>query len=159
MQLLPGVTSGGQTRRQHLHLLHFHHLLHLLHLLPFISAFWSLAEFRLVTLKVSRSYTDDITTLKHAQLLLTPPPVICDACCVPSSGLTAAVVFPLDGSTIKVFMRGRPITMFIPSDVENYDEVRTELPAERLKLEWVYPSSALVRLVGRWVCFGLQVSP
>lgn len=41
-----------------------------------------------------------------------------------------------------MFMRGRPITMFIPSDVENYDEVRTELPAERLKLEWVYPSAA-----------------
>uniref|UniRef100_A0A672T9Y0 EMAP like 4 n=1 Tax=Sinocyclocheilus grahami TaxID=75366 RepID=A0A672T9Y0_SINGR len=37
-----------------------------------------------------------------------------------------------------MFMRGRPITMFIPSDVENYDDVRTELPPERLKLEWVY---------------------
>lgn len=40
--------------------------------------------------------------------------------------------------TIKMFMRGRPITMFIPSNVENHDEVRTELPPERLKLEWVY---------------------
>ncbi|CAG05131.1 unnamed protein product [Tetraodon nigroviridis] len=30
--------------------------------------------------------------------------------------------------------------MFIPSDVENYDDVRIELPPERLKLEWVYPS-------------------
>lgn len=45
-----------------------------------------------------------------------------------------------EGNHIKVFMRGRPITMFIPSDVENYEDVRTELPAERLKLEWVYPS-------------------
>lgn len=34
--------------------------------------------------------------------------------------------------------------MFIPSDVENYEDVRTELPAERLKLEWVYPSPAEV---------------
>uniref|UniRef100_A0A8D3CHP5 EMAP like 4 n=1 Tax=Scophthalmus maximus TaxID=52904 RepID=A0A8D3CHP5_SCOMX len=42
------------------------------------------------------------------------------------------------GNHIKMFMRGRPITMFIPSDVENYDDVRTELPSERLKLEWVY---------------------
>lgn len=42
-----------------------------------------------------------------------------------------------------MFMRGRPITMFIPSDVENYDEVRTELPPERLKLEWVYPFLSL----------------
>lgn len=38
-----------------------------------------------------------------------------------------------------MFMRGRPITMFIPSDVDNYDDIRTELPPEKLKLEWVYP--------------------
>uniref|UniRef100_A0A8P4GP48 Echinoderm microtubule-associated protein-like 4 n=1 Tax=Dicentrarchus labrax TaxID=13489 RepID=A0A8P4GP48_DICLA len=43
-----------------------------------------------------------------------------------------------EGNHIKMFMRGRPITMFIPSDVDNYEEVRTELPSERLKLEWVY---------------------
>ncbi|XP_032408648.1 echinoderm microtubule-associated protein-like 4 isoform X3 [Xiphophorus hellerii] len=43
-----------------------------------------------------------------------------------------------EGNSIKMFMRGRPITMFIPSDVENYDDVRAELPPERLKLEWVY---------------------
>ncbi|TSK42137.1 Echinoderm microtubule-associated protein-like 4 [Bagarius yarrelli] len=41
------------------------------------------------------------------------------------------------GHYIKMFWR-RPITMFIPSDIENYDDVRTELPSERLKLEWVY---------------------
>uniref|UniRef100_A0A672T8R6 EMAP like 4 n=1 Tax=Sinocyclocheilus grahami TaxID=75366 RepID=A0A672T8R6_SINGR len=50
----------------------------------------------------------------------------------PSSNLST------EGEYIKMFMRGRPITMFIPSDVENYDDVRTELPPERLKLEWVY---------------------
>lgn len=44
----------------------------------------------------------------------------------------------LEGEYIKMFMRGRPITMFIPSDVENYDDIRTELPPEKLKLEWVY---------------------
>ncbi|XP_068508578.1 echinoderm microtubule-associated protein-like 4 isoform X6 [Syngnathus scovelli] len=43
-----------------------------------------------------------------------------------------------EGNHIKMFMRGRPITMFLPSNVENYDDVRTELPPERLKLEWVY---------------------
>uniref|UniRef100_A0A8C4SRZ1 EMAP like 4 n=1 Tax=Erpetoichthys calabaricus TaxID=27687 RepID=A0A8C4SRZ1_ERPCA len=37
-----------------------------------------------------------------------------------------------------MFMRGRPITMFIPSDVNNYDEIRAELPPERLRLEWVF---------------------
>lgn len=41
-----------------------------------------------------------------------------------------------------MFMRGRPITMFIPSDVDNYDDIRTELPPEKLKLEWAYPSQA-----------------
>uniref|UniRef100_A0A8C3KVQ9 Echinoderm microtubule-associated protein-like 4 n=1 Tax=Calidris pygmaea TaxID=425635 RepID=A0A8C3KVQ9_9CHAR len=43
-----------------------------------------------------------------------------------------------EGEYIKMFMRGRPITMFIPSDVESYDDIRTELPPEKLKLEWVY---------------------
>ncbi|XP_058880719.1 echinoderm microtubule-associated protein-like 4 isoform X2 [Acipenser ruthenus] len=43
-----------------------------------------------------------------------------------------------EGDYIKMFMRGRPITMFIPSDVENYEDTRTELPSEKLKLEWVY---------------------
>ncbi|XP_075060267.1 echinoderm microtubule-associated protein-like 4 isoform X4 [Mixophyes fleayi] len=44
----------------------------------------------------------------------------------------------LEGEYIKMFMRGRPITMFIPSDVESYEDIRTELPPEKLKLEWVY---------------------
>ncbi|KAM6956836.1 echinoderm microtubule-associated protein-like 4 isoform 2-T2 [Aplochiton taeniatus] len=43
-----------------------------------------------------------------------------------------------EGDYIKMFMRGRPITMFFPADVKNYDDVRSELPPERLKLEWVY---------------------
>ncbi|KAM4590894.1 echinoderm microtubule-associated protein-like 4 isoform 2-T2 [Odontesthes bonariensis] len=47
-------------------------------------------------------------------------------------------VISQEGNHIKMFMRGRPITMFFPSDVENYEDVRTELPPERLKLEWVY---------------------
>uniref|UniRef100_A0A8B9QSF5 Echinoderm microtubule-associated protein-like 4 n=1 Tax=Apteryx owenii TaxID=8824 RepID=A0A8B9QSF5_APTOW len=47
-------------------------------------------------------------------------------------------LFAVKGEYIKMFMRGRPITMFIPSDVENYDDIRTELPPEKLKLEWVY---------------------
>ncbi|XP_030626277.1 echinoderm microtubule-associated protein-like 4 isoform X2 [Chanos chanos] len=43
-----------------------------------------------------------------------------------------------EGDYIKMFMRGRPITMFIPSDVQNYEEMRSELPPERLKLEYGY---------------------
>ncbi|XP_048698985.1 echinoderm microtubule-associated protein-like 4 isoform X2 [Caretta caretta] len=48
------------------------------------------------------------------------------------------VIVSQEGEYIKMFMRGRPITMFIPSDVENYDDIRTELPPEKLKLEWIY---------------------
>ncbi|XP_063048364.1 echinoderm microtubule-associated protein-like 4 isoform X2 [Engraulis encrasicolus] len=42
--------------------------------------------------------------------------------------------------SVKMFMRGRPITMYIPTEmIESYDDtVRPELPSERLKLEWVY---------------------
>lgn len=40
-----------------------------------------------------------------------------------------------------MFLRGRPVTMYMPKDqVESYNlEAKAELPAKRLKLEWVYP--------------------
>ncbi|XP_062892556.1 echinoderm microtubule-associated protein-like 4 isoform X1 [Mobula hypostoma] len=43
-----------------------------------------------------------------------------------------------EGVSIKVFLRGRPITMYVPLQFPNYDELRMELPAEKLKLDWVY---------------------
>uniref|UniRef100_A0A8B9PPI9 HELP domain-containing protein n=1 Tax=Apteryx owenii TaxID=8824 RepID=A0A8B9PPI9_APTOW len=43
-----------------------------------------------------------------------------------------------EGTSIRMFLRGRPITMYIPSGVCNYEELRTELPARRLQLDWVY---------------------
>ncbi|XP_077179766.1 echinoderm microtubule-associated protein-like 1 isoform X1 [Paroedura picta] len=41
---------------------------------------------------------------------------------------------------VKMFLRGRPVTMYMPKDqVESYSlEAKAELPAKRLKLEWVY---------------------
>uniref|UniRef100_A0A8C8S216 EMAP like 1 n=1 Tax=Pelusios castaneus TaxID=367368 RepID=A0A8C8S216_9SAUR len=41
---------------------------------------------------------------------------------------------------VKMFLRGRPVTMYMPKDqVESYNlEAKAELPAKRLKLEWVY---------------------
>ncbi|XP_075049641.1 echinoderm microtubule-associated protein-like 1 isoform X5 [Mixophyes fleayi] len=41
---------------------------------------------------------------------------------------------------VKMFLRGRPVTMHLPKDrVESYNlEAKVELPAKRLKLEWVY---------------------
>ncbi|XP_036379829.1 echinoderm microtubule-associated protein-like 3 [Megalops cyprinoides] len=42
------------------------------------------------------------------------------------------------GHSIKMFIRGRPITMYIPSNIQNYEDLRMELPAEKLELDWVY---------------------
>ncbi|XP_044789131.1 echinoderm microtubule-associated protein-like 1 isoform X10 [Bubalus bubalis] len=41
---------------------------------------------------------------------------------------------------VKMFLRGRPVTMYMPKDqVDSYNlEAKVELPTKRLKLEWVY---------------------
>lgn len=43
-----------------------------------------------------------------------------------------------------MFLRGRPVTMYMPKEqVDSYSlEAKVELPAKRLKLEWVYPSAS-----------------
>ncbi|TFJ97589.1 protein phosphatase 1 regulatory subunit 3F [Platysternon megacephalum] len=46
--------------------------------------------------------------------------------------------YNLEGLSIKMFLRGRPITMYIPSGISHYEELRAELPAEHLQLDWVY---------------------
>ncbi|XP_051935744.1 echinoderm microtubule-associated protein-like 3 [Hippocampus zosterae] len=42
------------------------------------------------------------------------------------------------GQSIKMFIRGRPITMYIPSNIQNYEDLKMEPPSERLDLDWVY---------------------
>lgn len=42
------------------------------------------------------------------------------------------------GQSIKMFIRGRPITMYIPSNIQNYEDLKMEPPSERLELDWVY---------------------
>uniref|UniRef100_A0A671MPP4 Echinoderm microtubule-associated protein-like 3 n=1 Tax=Sinocyclocheilus anshuiensis TaxID=1608454 RepID=A0A671MPP4_9TELE len=37
-----------------------------------------------------------------------------------------------------MFIRGRPITMYIPSNILNYEELRMDLPSQKLDLDWVY---------------------
>ncbi|KAL4648208.1 echinoderm microtubule-associated protein-like 4 isoform X2 [Arapaima gigas] len=37
-----------------------------------------------------------------------------------------------------MFIRGRPITMYIPSNIQNYEDLKMEPPAEKLELDWVY---------------------
>uniref|UniRef100_A0A8B9KF09 EMAP like 3 n=1 Tax=Astyanax mexicanus TaxID=7994 RepID=A0A8B9KF09_ASTMX len=43
-----------------------------------------------------------------------------------------------DSHSIKMFIRGRPITMYVPSNIQNYDDLRMDLPSEKLDLDWVY---------------------
>ncbi|TNN25317.1 Echinoderm microtubule-associated protein-like 4 [Liparis tanakae] len=44
----------------------------------------------------------------------------------------------MDEQSIKMFIRGRPITMYIPSNIQNYEDLKMEPPPERLELDWVY---------------------
>uniref|UniRef100_A0A667XW27 EMAP like 3 n=1 Tax=Myripristis murdjan TaxID=586833 RepID=A0A667XW27_9TELE len=37
-----------------------------------------------------------------------------------------------------MFIRGRPITMYIPSNIQNYEDLKMEPPSEKLELDWVY---------------------
>ncbi|KAM4722523.1 echinoderm microtubule-associated protein-like 3 [Rhinophrynus dorsalis] len=46
--------------------------------------------------------------------------------------------YNVEGVSVKVFLRGRPITMYIPSNMQNQDDHKPELPSEKLQLEWVY---------------------
>ncbi|XP_060614237.2 echinoderm microtubule-associated protein-like 3 isoform X1 [Anolis sagrei] len=46
--------------------------------------------------------------------------------------------YNLERFSTKMFLRGRPITMYIPSNFPNYEELRMELPVEKLQLDWVY---------------------
>ncbi|MEE6493653.1 hypothetical protein FKM82_016906 [Ascaphus truei] len=49
-------------------------------------------------------------------------------------------MFSAEEGYVKMFLRGRPVTMYMPKDnVESYNlEAKVELPAKKLKLEWVY---------------------
>ncbi|XP_040831484.1 echinoderm microtubule-associated protein-like 1 isoform X3 [Ochotona curzoniae] len=49
-------------------------------------------------------------------------------------------VFSAEEGYVKMFLRGRPVTMYMPKEqVDSYSlEAKVELPAKRLKLEWVY---------------------
>ncbi|KAM5274239.1 echinoderm microtubule-associated protein-like 1 isoform 7-T7 [Ctenodactylus gundi] len=49
-------------------------------------------------------------------------------------------VFSAEEGYVKMFLRGRPVTMYMPKEqVDSYSlEAKVELPTKRLKLEWVY---------------------
>lgn len=47
----------------------------------------------------------------------------------------------LEEGYVKMYLKGRPVTMYMPKDqVDSYClESRGELPSSKLKLDWVYP--------------------
>uniref|UniRef100_A0A8C9WLP0 EMAP like 3 n=1 Tax=Scleropages formosus TaxID=113540 RepID=A0A8C9WLP0_SCLFO len=75
----------------------------------------------------------DSSFLFHSKNLI---PILCHEC-FPGNMLLFSLLC-LSGQSIKMFIRGRPITMYVPSNIQNYDDLRMEPPAERLELEWVY---------------------
>lgn len=52
----------------------------------------------------------------------------------------------LADQSIKMFIRGRPITMYIPSNILNYEELKMDLPSQKLDLDWVYPRTIVLSL-------------
>lgn len=46
----------------------------------------------------------------------------------------------VEGISVKMFLRGRPITMYIPSGIRSLEELPSGPPPETLSLDWVYPA-------------------
>ncbi|XP_049635933.1 echinoderm microtubule-associated protein-like 3 [Suncus etruscus] len=46
--------------------------------------------------------------------------------------------YNLEGISVKMFLRGRPITMYIPSGIRSIEELPSGPPPETLSLDWVY---------------------
>lgn len=54
--------------------------------------------------------------------------------------------FFLDEGYVKMYLKGRPITMYMPKElVDTYClEAKADLPPKKLKLDWVYPFVSLL---------------
>lgn len=75
-------------------------------------------------------------------------------------------LFSVEGISVKMFLRGRPITMYIPSGIRSLEELPSGPPPETLSLDWVYPAPpspwepffpswdapAFFFMVSSWVC-------
>lgn len=46
--------------------------------------------------------------------------------------------YNLEGISVKMFLRGRPITMYLPSGIRSLEELPSGPPLETLSLDWVY---------------------
>ncbi|XP_019281512.2 echinoderm microtubule-associated protein-like 2 isoform X1 [Panthera pardus] len=61
-------------------------------------------------------------------------------CSAKKEGKTKEVIFSMEEGSVKMFLRGRPVPMLIPTELApTYSlDARSELPSSRLKLDWVY---------------------
>lgn len=52
----------------------------------------------------------------------------------------------LDEGYVKMYLKGRPITMYMPKElVDTYClEAKADVPPKKLKLDWVYPFVSLL---------------
>ncbi|XP_071963508.1 77 kDa echinoderm microtubule-associated protein-like isoform X2 [Antedon mediterranea] len=56
-----------------------------------------------------------------------------------TSGPNKDAEFNAEEGLVRIYMRGRPVTVYVPSDVENFDiGSKISAPAEKLKMEWMY---------------------
>ncbi|RXM35287.1 Echinoderm microtubule-associated protein-like 1, partial [Acipenser ruthenus] len=74
---------------------------------------------------------------------------------------TKEPVFSADDGYVKMFLRGRPITMHLPDGLKgSYSlETKAQLPEQKLKLQWVYPfhrNSTANRKAPPVKCFDLR---
>lgn len=61
-------------------------------------------------------------------------------CCVDLlEGRLTSLLVSVEGISVKMFLRGRPITMYIPSGIRSLEELPSGPPPETLSLDWVYP--------------------
>ncbi|XP_040832508.1 echinoderm microtubule-associated protein-like 2 isoform X2 [Ochotona curzoniae] len=61
-------------------------------------------------------------------------------CSAKKEGKTKEVIFSMEDGSVKMFLRGRRVTMLIPDQLApTYSlDTRSELPPNRFKLDWVY---------------------
>lgn len=67
--------------------------------------------------------------------------------CIPAGIFIPFFAPCLPEQSIKMFIRGRPITMYVPSNINNYEELKMEPPSESLELDWVYPAAVCEKKV------------
>lgn len=66
--------------------------------------------------------------------------MFCLTCIAIKYELVTCGLISAEEGYVRIYLRGRPVTNYLPSDVEDYDlNAKHPAPTEKLKLDWVYP--------------------